>query len=89
MKNKKKDLLLEQIDELRNIKLPAGWEVARLDVEFVKPGLLQEYSQVIYDARNGVFYARTNNSIIYPEEKKVTMEAIEIMEKANKIINKK
>jgi hypothetical protein len=84
-----KELLLEDVDRLRKIKLPPGWEVAKLDVVFERRGILGEYATVIFDARNGEFYVNGNKYIVYPEDKKALIEAVNIMNKANSIIKRK
>lgn len=85
---KKTELLLEQVDKLRNIKLPAGWEVAKLDVVFEKKDVSNMYKSafVIYDDMNDTFYVKTSKSIVYESEKDSMQEAIQVMEKANNII---
>lgn len=89
MKPRRKELLLEQVDRLRAMRLPKGWEMAKLEVVFERKGQLDEWAQVIYWNYSGepTFYVQTNKAIIYPEAVKPTMEAIEIMKRANEIIN--
>lgn len=82
----KKELLLEQVDRLRKLKLPPEWEVAKLDVIFVRSGVLGDYATVIFDSLNGVFYAKTNKAIVYPNDVNALKEAINIMKQANTII---
>ncbi len=82
-----KELLLEQINELKKIKLPEGWKIAKLDVVFKKSGIdMYHNGKVIYDSMNDCFYVKTQKSIVYESESKVMEEAIKIMKKANKII---
>lgn len=84
----KQELLMEQINKLRQIKLPPGWEIAKLDVMFKKPNsnVPIESSSVVYDARNGCFYAKTPRGYVYPKEEKEVRECLEVMSKANDII---
>ncbi len=84
-----KEILMEQMDELRQMPLPPEWKVSRLEVTFEREGILGEWGSVIYDNRNDTFYVKTNKSIIYPDDTKATQEAIKIMEIANKIIKSK
>lgn len=86
----RKELLLEQVEKLREIKLPEKWEVAKLDVTFKRRSGEDMYkdAEVVYDSLNNTFYVKTAKSIVYESEKKPMLEAIEIMEKANKIIKK-
>lgn len=88
---KRTELLLEQVDKLRKIKLPDKWEVAQLDVVFKRKSGIDMYkdAEVIYDGMNNTFYVRTAKSIVYESEKKPMLEAIEVMEQANKIIKSK
>lgn len=86
-KRKRSELLLEQIDKLRQIKLPPEWQVCRLDVEFKRNGFLEEHVVVVYDSLNNTFYTTNNKCIIYPEDFKYIKEGIDIMKEANKIIN--
>lgn len=86
----KKELLLEQVEKLREMRLPPKWEIAKLDVTFKRISGEDMYkdAEVIYDIYNETFYVKTHKSIVYESEKKPMQEAIEIMEKANKIIKK-
>jgi len=83
----KKELLIEQVERLRKMRLPASWKVAKLDVVFERQGVHNEWASVIYDDMNKTFYVKTNKSIVYPSEKKATKEAIKIMERANTILH--
>lgn len=85
----KKELLLKQVDELRKIKLPEKWEVAKLDVVFKRNGAdIYQSAEVIYDTLNGYFYVKTTKSIVYESEAKPMLEAVSVMRKANKVIQK-
>lgn len=89
-KQEKKELLLEQADELRNMKLPKHWEVSKLEVTFSRRGSdMYKRANVIYDDMNHTFYVQTVKSIVYPGESKQMKEAIGVMMKANKIIKSK
>lgn len=83
---KRKELLLEQVDRLRKLKLPLEWEVAKLDVEFTRKGTCGDWATVVYDSMNNIFYVKTNKSIIYPVDWKATKEGVDIMKQANEII---
>lgn len=87
---KKHKLLLEQVSKLRELKLPPKWEVAKLDVVFKRVSGEDMYkdAQVVYDSRNDTFYVQTSKSIVYESEKEPMLEAIEVMEKANRIIKR-
>jgi len=84
----RKELVLEQVDKLRQIKLPPKWEVAKLDVVFKRRSGVDMYkdAEVVYDSMNNCFYVKTCKSIVYESEKLPMLEAIEVMEKANRII---
>jgi len=84
----KHELLLEQVDRLRKLKLPPKWEVAKLDVVFKRRSGEDMYkdAEVVYDSTNNTFYVATAKSIVYESEKLPMLEAIEIMEIANNII---
>ena len=81
---------IKEIKELEAIKVPRGWEVAKLTVEFTKKNIEVpiESCSVTYDTRNKCFYAKTPRGYVYPEEIQSTLECIEIMKEANKIIKK-
>lgn len=85
-----KRLKIETITELQKIKLPKGWEIAKLTVEFRKPNpnVPIESSSVTYDGRNDCFYAKTPRGYIYPNEQNDVKECLEIMDKANSILKK-
>lgn len=83
----RKEILLEQADELRKLKLPPKWEVSKLDVTFRRSGFMEDYAEVIYDSTNKTFYVKTNKSIVYPDEVQTMKQAIGVMNKANAIIN--
>lgn len=83
---KKKELLIDQADDLRRVKLPPEWNVSKIEVTFRRRGFLENYAEVIYDSTNKTFYVKTNKSIVYPNEVNTMREAIGIMKKANDII---
>ena len=85
-----KQFSIKELKQLESIKVPKGWEVAKLTVEFTKKNIDVpiESCAVTYDAKNKCFYAKTPRGYIYPEEIQSTVECIEIMKEANKIINK-
>lgn len=85
---KEKKLKIDTIKKLQGIKLPNGWEIAKLEVQFVKRNhsVPIQSNYVVYDGRNDCFYAKTARGYIYPEEIKNTYECIKIMQEANKII---
>jgi hypothetical protein len=85
----RKELLLEQVDRLRQIKLPPEWEVAKLEVKFRRNGVMEDSAYVIYDSLNGNFYVKNDYGYIHPKMKKVVAESIEIMDRANSIIGAK
>lgn len=82
------ELILEQVDKLRQLKLPPKWEVAKLDVTFKRRSGEDMYkdAEVVYDSMNNTFYVKTCKSIVYEGEKEPMLEAIKVMEQANKII---
>jgi hypothetical protein len=80
------ELMLEQVDRLRKMRLPASWKVAKLDVHFEREGYLGDYASVVYDSMNNCFYVKTNKAIVYQGDKKALVEAISIMDEANRII---
>lgn len=84
----KKEILLEHADKLRQLKTPAGWEVAGIEVSFkkIKPEYPIHSTYVVYDAFNDKFYTKNDRVIIYPEDVKDIKEALVIMKKANDII---
>lgn len=88
---KTKELLLDQVDKLRELKLPPKWEVAKLEVSFKRKSGEDMYkdAEVVYDSLNGVFYVKTTKSIVYPEEVLPMNQAMSVMKEANKIINSK
>lgn len=82
---------IKEIKELQEIKLPVGWEIARLDVLFVKTNVPYPVDQqfVKYDLLNNVFYLKTpREGSIYEDHANGVLEGIEVMRKANKIIKK-
>ena len=82
-----KPLELEQIAKLHDVKLPNNkWRLVRADVEFVRDGVLGEWAQVIFDSLNNTFYVKTNKCIVYPEDRQPLDEAMDLMDKINKII---
>lgn len=87
----KKEIQIKELEDLRKIELPTGWEIARLDVEFVKTNV--EYpidrQRVLYDYQNNTFYLRLPKDCIYKKAAEGVIEGIEIMNKANKIIKSK
>ncbi len=85
---KEKQFNIKVLKQLEAIKVPKGWEVAKLVVEFIKRNqeVPIESCAVTYDAKNNCFYAKTPRGYVYPEEIQSTLECIEIMKKANKII---
>lgn len=86
----KKEIHIKELEDLRRIELPKGWEIARLDVEFVKTNV--EYpidrQRVVYDYQNSEFYLRLPKDCIYKKAADGVLEGIEIMSKANKIVQK-
>lgn len=88
---KRKELLLDQVDKLRSLKLPPKWEVAKLEVSFKRRSGEDFYkdAEVIYDDLNGTFYVKTAKSIVYPEEVLPMNQAIAVMKSANEIIGSK
>lgn len=85
---KRKELLLDQVDKLRKIKLPPEWEVAKLDVEFKRKGFLGDFAVVTYDSMNNCFYTKTNKAIVYKDDEKALLEGLKIMKQANSILIK-
>lgn len=85
-KTKRKELLIDQADDLRKMRLPINWEVSKLEVTFRRKGFMEDYAEVIYDSMNKTFYVKTNKSIVYPGDTKTMNEAMEVMRKANNII---
>lgn len=86
MKTKKIDI--NKLAELENIKLPnEKWSLLRAEIEFKREGYLEEFATVVYDSRNATFYVKTNKAIVYPGDEPALKEALELMHKANKIIN--
>jgi hypothetical protein len=83
---KRAQLQIEQVDSLRKLKLPDGWEVTRLDVSFSKKGYSGHFAAVDYDGLNNVFYVRTDKAIVYPTDESLVVEAIGVMRKANTVI---
>lgn len=86
MKHNRTELLIDQESELRKLKLPPKWSVAKIEVTFKRSGFCEDYAEVIYDSLNKTFYIRTDRSIIYPSNLKTTQEAIRVMNKANRVI---
>ena len=78
--------LLDHVKKLASVNLPPKWGIMRLEVKFVRQGLLGEYASVIYDPSNSCFYVKTNKSIVYPGDEKALLEAIEIMHNSNTIL---
>lgn len=86
------DIKIEVLERLKNLKLPIGWETARLDIEFVKTNVPYpvDRQRVVYDFRNEKFYLQTpRQGNIYEEHADGVLEGVEVMRKANKIINEK
>lgn len=89
-KQKQKELLIEQISKLREMKLPEKWKVARLDVEFKREGFGDAWGVVCYDSTHDTFYFKGNRGMfMYPSDIQVVNEGIEIIREANKIIGSK
>ena len=83
---KNKEILMEHVSKLRDMKLPPKWKVAKLDVVFRREGFNEQSASVVYDSMNDCFYVRTDKVIVYENNKKAVLEGINIMKKANKII---
>lgn len=86
-----RELKINIIGKLKNLRLPNGWETVRLDIEFVKTNVPYpvDRQRVVYDFRNEKFYLRTpRDGNIYEEHADGVLEGIEVMRSANKIIQK-
>lgn len=82
----RKILTQEQILEIRKLKLPANWKVKKIEVEFEREGTLKDWARVEWDALSGTFMTHTNKATVYPGDEKALLEAIEIMQQANKLL---
>lgn len=79
---------IEQFKKLEKLKLPKKWFVKRAEITFEREGSFGKFQQVIYDSLNDVFYVQNNKCIVYPKDQKYLKEAIDVMNKVNRILTK-
>lgn len=90
MKKQPVKIALEKQKKLSEMELPSGeWSVVEMEVRFIRKGQEGEWASVVYDASNDTFYVKTNKAIVYPGDEPALQEALDLMKRANKVINAK